>query len=459
LRTKLSLQTPNGEVAPGPTLGGFFGEVALSLYGAAGRVALPAAGAMFAWRAKRGKEDISRRSERFGVSRLERPAGPLIWLHAASVGETMAAAPLIARLHERGPSLLLTTGTVTAAEVAGRQLNGSVIHQFAPIDSPPTARRFLDTWKPDLALFAESELWPTMLNAMGRRALPLVVISARMSERSFRMWRTFPPLARAVMGRAELFLAQSTDDAERLSALGARHVSVSGNLKFDVPPPPADEAVLAVLRVEIGARPVLLAASTHGGEEAVVIAAHKKLAQGGGRLLTILAPRHPKRGDAVAEELRASGLRFARRSLGEPIGEDTDIYLADTIGEMGLWYRLADVAFLGGSIAPRGGQNPIEPAKLMVPVVHGAHVRNFRDVYAALTEAKAVQPVSDGDSLAATVRRLLENEAERLRQAREARACVERFTGALDRTMDALEPYLSALGYDEAADHEAATRA
>ena len=425
--------------------GAVFGEFALSLYGAAGVVAAPAAGLLLRWRQRRGKEDGSRRGERFGISVRSRPQGPLIWVHAASVGETVAALPLIERLQTRGLALLLTTGTVTAAQIADDRLSKSVIHQFAPVDMPFAIRRFLDHWRPSLAIFVESELWPTILNALGRRSLPLAVVNARMSERSFRTWRSFPPLARAVLGRAELVLAQSLTDAERFRDLGARRVTVCGNLKFDAPPPPADENEVAAIRASLGARPVWVAASTHPGEDDAVLAAHRNVARKGVPLLTVVAPRHPKRGDAIAEMVHASGLSLARRSAGDPIAEDTEVCLADTIGEMGLWYRIADAALLGGSMVPHGGQNPIEPAKLRVPILHGGHVSNFRDLYKALEDAKAVCSVSDAASLAATLTSLIDNASERERLAREAYACVERFTGALERTMEALEPLIEPL--------------
>jgi 3-deoxy-D-manno-octulosonic-acid transferase len=434
--------------------GGLFGEAALSLYGAAGRIGLPMANALLAWRARQGKEDAGRRGERLGNAALARPAGPLIWLHAASVGEMVSAAPLVRRLHSFGQTVLLTTGTVTAADVAERRLRDAALHQFVPIDCPTTIARFLDHWRPDLALFAESELWPTTLKALSRRGIPLIVVSARMSERSYRYWSALPALARAVVGRVELFLAQTLADAERLRRFGAQRIEVCGNLKFDVPPPAADEATVAEQRARIGERPMFLAASTHPGEESAVIAAHARLTRSGTRLLTVIAPRHPARGETIAEEVRAAGLKMRRRSLGEPIEEDTDIYLADTIGEMGLWYRLGDVAFLGGSLVPHGGQNPIEPAKLLVPVLYGAHVHNFRDVYASLAEAGAVIAVEDDATLAEALKRLIADPAERHRMAREARACVERFTGALERTLEALRPYLKTLSNED----NAATR-
>lgn len=417
----------------------------MSLYGAAGRVGAPLAGALLRWRERQGKQDPARRAERLGVAGQPRPTGPLVWVHASSVGETIAALPLIDRLSMRGLAILLTTVTITAAEVAKSRLPAGAIHQFVPIDTPGAVDRFLDHWRPSLALFTESELWPTTLRALRNRALPLAVINARISERSFRSWRRFAPVAHAVLGRADLFLAQTPADADRLKTLGANRVVVSGNLKFDVPAPPVDEAALAILRQQIGGRPTLVAASTHAGEEAEIVAVHLNLRQARTRILTILAPRHPERGDAVAELVNNAGLAHGRRSRGDRITEETEIYLGDTIGEMGMWYRLADVAFLGGSIVSRGGQNPIEPAKLMVPIVHGRHVGNFREVYDALAAAEAVARVSDATLLADTVRRLIQDTAERDRLTRNARACIEKFAGALDKTLSALEPYLAPL--------------
>jgi 3-deoxy-D-manno-octulosonic-acid transferase len=449
------LRWSEADIRPDPSDRNIVGEAALSLYAAAGRIATPVAGAMLRLRSLRRKEDSARRRERFGVASHARPPGALVWVHAASVGETVAALPLVKRLASSGAAILLTTGTVTAAELARRRLPGPAIHQFVPIDTPSAVRRFLDHWRPDLALFMESELWPTTLRALSERSLPLVVVNARMSDRSFREWRAFLPLARAVVGRAELFLAQTATDAERLRQLGARLVAVCGNLKFDVPAPPVDSAKLARMRAGIAGRPVLVAASTHPGEENAVIAAHREIARRHPKLLTIIAPRHPERGDALVEEIGAAGLSVRRHSLDEQLAADTAVYLADTIGEMGLWYRLADVAFLGGSIAPRGGQNPIEPAKLMAPVVHGAHVTNFRDVYDALADADAVKAVRDGAALGGVVNLLLDDGQERQRLALAARACVERFTGSLDRTLDALQPYLACLRRS----HAAASRA
>jgi 3-deoxy-D-manno-octulosonic-acid transferase len=368
-------------------------------------------------------------------------------MHAASVGETVAVLPLIERLAEWA-AILLTTGTVTSAQIAAGRLPPGALHQFVPIDTPNAVARFLDHWRPDLALFVESELWPGAMDALHRRGVPLLLVNARLSERSFVRWRRLGPLARALTGCLAGAAAQSLSDAERFRALGAENVGVCGNLKFDVPPPPADPAGIERLRAAIGGRPVLLAASTHPGEEEAVLAAHAAI-PADRRLLTILAPRHPERGAALAAQISAAGLTFARRSAGEPIGA-ADVYLADTIGEMGLWYRLADMAFLGGSLVPRGGQNPIEPAKLLVPILHGPHVANFHDVYGALGEAGAVVPVSDAAALGAAVRQLMDDPARRQRLAAEAQACVARSAGALDRTLAVLKPFLDRLGPHEA---------
>ena len=425
---------------------GGIGGAALFLYRAAGRLATPLVDVALRRRARRGREDPLRRRERFGVAGIARPAGRLVWVHAASVGETIAVLPLIGRLMARGIRVVLTTGTVTSAGIAAGRLPEGALHQYAPVDLPAAVGRFLRHWRPDLALFGESELWPTTLHGLRRRGIPLVVVNARMSERSFRKWRSVTPLARALLAQVDLFLAQTPADAERLGGLGARNVAAVGNLKLDAPPPPADAGTMATLRAVRGDRPVLLAASTHPGEERVALEVHAGLRQTGTGLLTIVAPRHPDRGAEVEAKARSAGLRVARRSKGDGIGADTEVYVADTVGEMGLWYRAADLVMLGGSLVPHGGQNPIEPAKLGVPILHGPHVGNFADIYEALSRAGATRVVADAPSLRIAVTELLQDPVERKRMADEAKRCIERFTGALDRTMLALEPYLGSFG-------------
>jgi 3-deoxy-D-manno-octulosonic-acid transferase len=424
---------------------GTVGRLTLTLYGGLGRLAEPVLGLVLDQRARRGKESGERRGERLGVASAARPDGPLIWIHAASIGETMSVLPLVSRLIEQGLGVLLTTGTVTSAEIAERRLAGGAIHQYVPIDTPGAVKRFLDHWRPDLALFTESELWPTLLASLRQRGVRLLLVNGRLSQRSARRWGRAPIAARTVLSLVDLVLAQTTVDAERFRALGAPHVAVCGNLKFDVPAPPADPAELEALREGLAGRAVFLAASTHPGEEAVVLEAHALLRKQTPNLLTMIAPRHPARGPEVQSAAAQAGRASALRSQGEAIHNATEIYVADTIGEMGLWYRLAGATFLGGSIVPHGGQNPIEPAKLGVPILHGPDVSNFTEVYRALAEVGSVGEVTDAAGLASAVLRILTNHEAAERTACEARACVERLAGAVDRTLAALEPDLKAM--------------
>lgn len=420
------------------------GWLVTAVYSLGGAVVQPLLAPMVRWRARRGKEDPARTGERFGIAGLERPEGRLVWVHAASVGETNAVLPLIDRLRDRGFKVLLTTGTVTSAAIADRRLPDGAVHQYVPLDLPGPVAAFLDHWKPELALFVESEIWPGILGRLRKRSIPFVLVNARMSDRSFRRWRRAGPLGRAIMRRIGLCIAQTAVDARRFEELGIGRVEIAGNLKFDVPAPDFDADTLDTLRGEVGERPVFVAASTHEGEESAVVSVHRRLRPDVPDLLTIIVPRHPERGDAIAAEVGLAGLVLARRSAGEPIGADTQIFLADSLGEMGLWLRLGTVAFLGASLVSLGGHNPIEPAKTGVPMVHGPHVANFADIFATLADARASICAADEDALAAAVGRLLAEKGERDRLAREARACVERQAGALDRTMAALEPYLPA---------------
>jgi 3-deoxy-D-manno-octulosonic-acid transferase len=396
-------------------------------------------------RARRGREHWDRVAERRGQSLLARPKGPLVWAHAASVGEMMAIIPLIDRIRARGLNVLVTSGTVTSAELAGRRLPDGAIHQFVPLDAPRYVSRFLDHWRPGLALIAEADLWPNIIIQSAERGIPLVLVNARLSERSYLRWRKAPATIAALLERFDLCLAQSTHDAERYAELGAPRVSMTGNLKLDVPAPPADADNLAEIQDAVAGRPIVVAASTHPGEEAAVIDAHCRLRHSFGGLLTIVVPRHPERGPGIHSIAEAAGIRAVMRSRGYLPNYRTEVYVADTIGELGLMYRLAPIVFMGGSLVRHGGQNPIEAAKLGAAILHGPHVWNFADIYSALDAARGAEEVADTGRLAVRIGAWLTDARLRDDVAEAALRTVEVLGGALDRTLAAIEPYLMQL--------------
>jgi 3-deoxy-D-manno-octulosonic-acid transferase len=419
--------------------------LSLQVYQRATRLAAPFVGALLATRLRRGKEDPERISERRGIATLERPAGPLIWAHGASVGEVLSLLPLVERIRPLGFPMLLTSGTVTAAQLIGRRPSNGTLHQFVPLDVPAFIDRFLDHWRPSLALLAESELWPNLVIETTRRGTPLVLVNARLSQRSFDRWRLARGAVRDLLSRVDLCLAQGAEDARRLTELGAPRVHVTGNLKFDVPPPPADATALSALMRAIGERVVLLAASTHAGEEKAMLMAHQQIKRRVPGLLTIIAPRHPERGLEIADLVQAAGLAPVMRSRGHLPDHGSDIYVADTIGELGIFYRLAPIVFMGGSLVPHGGQNPIEPAKLDSAILYGPHVANFAEIYDQLSRARGAALVRDADSLARSISLLLDDRELAHKMAVAARATVEQLGGALERTYASIEPYLIGL--------------
>lgn len=401
----------------------------------------PLGPAILDWRKRRGKEDARRLRERLGVASAPRPQGPLAWLHGASVGEGLALLPLIEQMRARGFHVLVTTGTVSSAQVLGARLPGGAIHQFIPLDAPRYMRRFLDHWRPDLVMLAESELWPNLIMEVKGRALPLVLVNARLSERSFLRWQKFPGFISSLLGGIDLCLAQSREDAARLMMLGAPRVQVVGNLKFDVPALPVDAGKLADLAAMIGPRPVWIAASTHAGEEAIALSTHQRLASKFPDLLTIIVPRHAPRGPEIAALAHAAGVAVGLRSRGEQPGSFTSVYIADTMGELGLFYRVASIVYLGKSMVARGGQNPIEPAKLGAAILHGPYVANFTDVYRTLDAAHGAIEVGDVDTLARTLAMLLSDTALLRKTARAAADAVDDLGGASSNILSALEPY------------------
>jgi 3-deoxy-D-manno-octulosonic-acid transferase len=395
-------------------------SAAATAWSLAGTAAAPALRLMLRRRVARGKEMPGRLGERFGIEATPRPAGRLIWLHAASVGEALSVLPLIAALPSE-VAVLFTTGTLTSARLLMQRLPEEgladrVLHRFVPLDVPAWAARFLDHWRPDLAVFVESELWPNILAACRARGVATVLLNARMSARSEARWHLMRGFAAELIGGFAWIAAQSQDDARRLAALGGRAVDAPGNLKFAAGDLPADAAEQARLGALLGDRPRWLAASTHPGDEEVVAAVHAKLAAAHPGLLTAIVPRHPERGGAISGELGG----VPRRALGQDPGDG--IWLADTLGELGLLYRLFPAVFMGKSFPTGGGQNPLEPARLGCAVASGPAMHNFADAVAALRAAGGLTEVADADELAAWVDRMLRDPAARAASGQAARA-------------------------------------
>ncbi|MGE0415650.1 MAG: 3-deoxy-D-manno-octulosonic acid transferase [Acetobacteraceae bacterium] len=408
----------------------------LSWHGTAAALA-PALRWHLARRAARGKEVAVRLDERRGIDATPRPTGRLLWVHAASVGEMVSILPVL-RLLPEDMTVLLTTGTVTSAELAARRLaepgwGGRVLHRFAPLDVPAWVARFLDHWRPDAAAFVESELWPNQIAGCARRGIPMMLVNARLSAGSFTWWRRVPGFAHRVVGGFSRIQARGEEDAARFQALGAPAVETPGDLKFAAPPLPVDQPVLDDLHRLIGGRPAWTAASTHPREEALIAAVHARLATRHPGLLTIVVPRHPERGAVLAAELAAS-----RRSTGDgpPAG---GIWIADTLGELGLWYRLAPITFVGRSLLPPGGgQNPLEPARLGCAIAVGPHVGNFVAHVALLRDADALRRVDTPDDLADFVAAMLSDPEQARAMGQRAADVVRRYEDLPARTARAL---------------------
>jgi len=398
-------------------------------------------------RVARGKEDPARLSERRGIASAPRPNGPLVWLHAASVGEAQSVLALVGRILDMRPDMtvLVTSGTVTSATLMQRRLPDHAVHQFAPADLRAWVQRFLAHWRPHLALFVESELWPNLVSETAHHGCPMVLVNGRMSGRSFRRWARAPAMARALLGKFTLCLAQTAADRDRFAKLGAPHAEYVGNLKYSAAPLPADEDELRSLRDRLAGRPLWLAASTHPGEEELAAETHDRLAPDFPDLLTIIVPRHPDRGAEIAAILAGRGLAVCRRSAGQAPGPDSAVYLADTLGELGLFYRLAEIVFIGGSTSKVGGHNPLEAAQLSCAILHGPDMANFRTVAADFAAAEAAVQVADAGELAGQVGKLLRDPGARQRLAEAARKVTEANAAALDNVVAALAPFIGAL--------------
>lgn len=416
-------------------------SLALAAYRLATTLAEPLAGRLLRRRAGRGKEDPARLNERLGRPSGARPDGPLVWLHGVSVGESVSLLPLVEALAARRPdlALLVTSGTRTSAELLARRLPAGVIHQYAPVDGPRATAAFLDHWRPGLGILVESELWPNLIGAARRRGVRLALVSARMTQKSAEGWRRSPAAALALLGAFDLILPQEAQTQGRLQALGARTGPLL-NLKSAGAPLPCDAEALETLRAAIGDRPVVLAASTHPGEEALILEAFRSLGARDDRPVLILAPRHPERGAEVANLARTAGLSVGRRSLGQT---PQDAYVADTLGELGLLFRLADVVVMGGGFAEGvGGHNPLEPARLGKAVITGPHVFNAQATYEALFDETAALCAADASELARHMAGMLDNPEIAARLGQAALAHAQRGAQALETALDLLQPLL-----------------
>ncbi|MBO7556511.1 MAG: 3-deoxy-D-manno-octulosonic acid transferase [Alphaproteobacteria bacterium] len=363
-------------------------------------------------RKERGKEDIKRFNERVGRSSMPRPEGKLFWFHGASVGESLSMLPLINKLLETYPEahVMVTTGTLTSAELMGKRLPERAFHQYIPIDNPFFTTRFVKHWRPDAVLWFESDFWPAMLNSIKRKNIPLILVNGRISNKSFKRWQQFDFICKELLSCFSFCLGQSDEDAYRLRVLGAKEAICLGNIKYAGLPLPVDEAKKSELEKQINGRTVWLACSTHDDEEYKIARFHNELKKDFPDLMLIIVPRHPHRGVEIQKRLQEElKLNVSLRSKEEPITPKTDIYVADTIGELGIWYNLCPLLFVGGSLIPHGGQNFMEPSRYRCAVIVGPHMHNFTDAMNRAKKADAVIQVNDVLDLVDNVRQLLSN--------------------------------------------------
>ena len=422
-------------------------------------------------RRNRGKEDAARAGERRGQAAFARPSGGLVWIHAASVGESLSILPLVEALlaAHAGLHVLVTTGTVTSARLMAARLPARAFHQYVPVDHPGWVARFLDHWKPGLVLWTESELWPNLLLQIKARGIPAVLLNARMSQKSFGRWQWLPRVASRLMSVFDLCFAQSDAEATRLKVLGARDVRVAGNLKYAAAPLPCDSVTLEAMEKRLAAAsgtladditvPRLLWVSTHPTEETRALDLHRRLAARGMKnLLTVIAPRHPARGAAIMAELQAAAaspdvsapdIRLRSRGDDVPLAAEIPaagtIYIADTLGELGLFCRLSPVTVMGGSFADYGGHNPIEPAQLGSVVIFGPSRRNFLTIFDEFMTAGAMIAVDDEEQLAEAAMQALTSPDRRKAIAANARALCRDKAGVVEAVAAACDPIIRAM--------------
>ena len=350
-----------------------------------------------------GKEDPERLEERLGISLAERPTGNLIWFHAASVGESLSLVELIKRISSSQPdyNFLITTGTITSAKLILSRLPSNAVHQYIPVDTPRAVEKFLDRWRPSLAIWTESEFWPNLISFTSARDIPMILINARISEKSYRRWRFFKKSLKNLIEKFNYSLIQDEKTVKYFSKIGisSNNFELTGTLKEGSAALPHSEIEQVEISKQILNRPVWLAASTHEGEEKLIAAAHRHASKASQGLLLIIVPRHPERGLEIASILAKENFKICLRSKKDKISSDTQIYIADTLGELGLWYRVAPVSFVGGSFVPIGGHNPFEPAALGSAILHGPYVENFKEIYTRLNVAGAAVKIEEASEL------------------------------------------------------------
>ncbi|MFG6591608.1 3-deoxy-D-manno-octulosonic acid transferase [Sulfitobacter sp. 1A12157] len=419
---------------------------------AASRVILPVAGRRSMAKLRRAEVTPERAREKLGHASQPRPEGQLIWFHAASVGESLSVLALIDRMGHALPQahFLITSGTATSARLVGSRLPPRTGHQFAPLDAPGPLKRFLDHWRPDAALFVESELWPQMLRRTHARGTAMALINARLSQRSIESWQKRPALAGFLFGVFDLILTQNDAMARAMRTINAPadRVTPGINLKSMAGPLPQDEGTIAEAREALQGRPVWIASSTHPGEEKAVLETHRQLLERIPELCLILAPRHPERGDEVAGLIASYGLTHGRRTRGDMPREQ--VYLADTLGELGTWYALSDIVFLGGSLHPIGGHNPYEVAQAGAMVLSGTHVANFAETYAEMEAEGAARLVAGTQDLAERVGDLLRNDIARASGVAAAKTYAAGQTDKLDSIAERLITALRLRGDSDA---------
>jgi 3-deoxy-D-manno-octulosonic-acid transferase len=399
-------------------------------------------------RLKKGKELKTRINERYGRAKRERPNGPLVWIHVASLGEAQSTIPLIQEIRKLYPhiQILISYGTVTASRMMEKRFDDSIIQQFVPLDVPKWVNRFLDHWKPSLGIWIESELWPNLLRQTKKRQIPLVFLNARLSLRSYKRWQKIPQFSKNLLSSFNLCLAQTDEMAERYKNLGASNVLTIGNFKAAADPLPFDQELITKFQKDIQGRPFWLAASTHPGEDEFIIAAHQKIAQIYPDILTFIAPRHTNRREEIRMLLQKNKLNYALRSEFKSPENDTNVYLIDTMGELGSFYKLANIVFVAGSLLkgpkPLGGHNPLEPALLECAISFGTDMGNTRDSADGLLKRDAAEEITSPKALSSWVIKLLEQPEIAKEMAEKARLYAEIQKEVLNRVMNHINPFL-----------------